>query len=104
VNKELEVKSKKELESGRDLSDKEYLDYILRKSNKQKKISDLILKFFPDRDLSPFQVSLLKPKLTKDTPIKRIKGKIWNGSGLANFIEFWMEKLNNATIPNVNVL
>ncbi len=104
VSNQLDSGIKKDLESGRDLSDKEYLDHILRKSKKQKKLSDLVLKLFQDRDFFPFQVSQLKSKLSKDSPIKRIKGKIWNGPALTNFIELWVEKLNSSTIPNVNIM
>lgn len=107
VESESNIKPKKDIESGRDLSNKEYLDLILRKSIKNKKISDCVLKFFPDRDLFSFnqsQINNLKQKLTKDSPVKRMKGKLWTGVSFANFIELWIEALNKFSSPNVNNL
>ncbi len=98
-------------------------------SEKNIKIKDLFLKYFPDRDshtiVTPLKndisveelksmnldnfmndfkqdVQMLKKKILKDLNGKKIKGKKLNGYTIANFLEDFVQCVNDGQKPEVN--
>jgi len=93
------------------------------------KTKENIIKFFPDRDSHTFVIPLknginasqlrtlkidslmndfkedfknFTKKIFRDLNCKKIKGKKLNGFTIANFIEEYIEKVNNNQIPEIN--
>lgn len=95
------------------------------------KTKEILVNLFPDRDSHTFVTPLknginatqLKTlnfdklmndfkqdfesfgkKIFRDLNCKKIKGKKLNGFTVANFIEEYIEKVNNAQIPEINLM
>lgn len=47
---------------------------------------------------------LFKKKIFRDLSCKKLKGKKLNGFSIANIIEEYIEKINNAQIPEMNLM
>ena len=95
------------------------------------KIKENLVKFFPDRDSQTFVTPLknginindlknlkiedlmndfkqdfesFRKKIYRDLNCKKIKGKKLNGFTIANFIEEYIEKINDSQIPEINLM
>lgn len=47
---------------------------------------------------------LFNKKIFRDLNCKKIKGKKLNGFTIANFIEEYIEKVNNSQVPEINLM
>jgi hypothetical protein len=89
-------------DTGREFSAREYVDYSLRREIKaNKNISDLVLKYFTDRDCLVYKNEYdLMTKINKEVSSKKIKGKKLNGFSLCNIITEFMATKS----PNINAM
>lgn len=89
---------------------KDYIDNELRKKSQTNinLIRDSIIKYFPDRDCV-FEAQknynqLLINKICREMNPKTIRGKLFNGSSLALFIQNFCEMNNNGGNPNFDLI
>jgi len=68
--------------------------------------ADLLKSLKLDNLMNDFkdEFEVFRKKIFRDLNTKKIKGKKLNGFAIANFIEEFLDKVNNNQIPEINLM